>query len=546
METQHTASLGEYVAVLRRRRRIMAAVALPIVLVAVILAITLPDIYRSAANFLLVTDSVSDPAGSSSEFADQYVLSLADRVVSGGNLSRIVEEVDPYPEFGDDQASAVTELRDNVTVQMTTQTILEPGGGRERTVNTGFSVAYDHRVPEKSQQVASALARIFVEQSRTERLAAARGKIDFFKREGERTRDEIAEFESQLAVFKERNFDQLPETAQANITIRGRIEQELDSVDREIRGLQQNRVFVEQQLRQAQAGPTVDNLSALESEYASKSAIYAENHPDLVTLRRQIEGLRAAGPGSGGNTLQAQLNSQRAALAEARQRYSEDHPDIRRMMSNIASLEARVAAGESPTSNLAGESLAAVQLRTQLNAMTTQLNGLQGRSGQLRSRLEQFESRLGSTPEVEREYQAITRGLGTARQQFDQMVEQRMNAEVEAAAISGGAADRFVLTGEPGLPWEPASPKRFAIIIIGLILASILALSTAVAAEAFDSRVRGGADVRRTMGHTPLATVPQIHNSVYFNLRSRRIVRLAVSMLVVTPVLYFLVHFVVN
>jgi hypothetical protein len=174
------------------------------------------------------------------------------------------------------------------------------------------------------------------------------------------------------------------------------------------------------------------------------------------------------------------------------------------------------------------------------------LGGLQGRSGQLRARLEQFESRLGSTPEVEREYQAITRGLGTARSQFDQMVERRMNAEVEAAAISGGAADRFVLTGEPGLPWEPASPKRLAIIFIGLILATILAFSAAIAAEMFDPRVRGGADVRRTMGLLPIATVPQIHNSVYFNLRASRIVRLAVSMLIATPVLYFLVHFMVN
>ncbi len=341
------------------------------------------------------------------------------------------------------------------------------------SINTGFSVSYDHRVPEKAQKVASALARIFVEQSRTERLAAAKGKIDFFKKEGERTRNEIAEFESQLADFKERNFDQLPETAQANITIRSRVESELDGVDREIRSLQQNRVFVAQQLRQAQAGPSVNNLSALESEYASKSAIYAESHPDLVSLRRQIESLRAAGPATGGNTLQAQLDSQRAALAEARQRYSEDHPDIRRMARNIEAMEARVASGESLTSNLAGESLAAVQLQTQVNALDTQLGGLQGRSGQLRARLEQFESRLGSTPEVEREYQAITRGLGTARAQFDQMVEQRMTAEVDAAAISGGAADRFMLTGQPGMPWEPASPKRIAIIIIGLILATI-------------------------------------------------------------------------
>jgi uncharacterized protein involved in exopolysaccharide biosynthesis len=523
----------------------MIAVAQPIILIAVILAIALPDIYRSAANFLLVTDPVADPARSSGEYADQYVMSLADRVLTGDNLSGIVREVNPYPEFEEDESAAVDELRENVSVRMTTQTTLDLGG-RERTVNTGFVVAYDHRVPETAQKVAASLAKTFVEQSRTERLTAAQGKIDFFTKEGERTRNEIAEFESQLAEFKERNFEQLPEAAQANITIRSRVESEMDNVDREIRSLQQNRVFVKQQLTQAQAGPTISNLSALESEYASKSAIYSESHPDVVSLRRQIETLRAAGPATGGNTLQAQLDSQRAALAEARQRYSEDHPDIRRMQRNIETLEARVASGESPTTNLAGESLAAVQLQTQLNSLDTQLAGLQGRSGQLRARLEQFELRLGSTPEVEREYQAITRGLGTARAQFDNMVEQRMNAEVEAAAIAGGAADRFVLTGEPGTPWQPSSPQRLAIVIIGLILASIVALSAVVVVEMLDSRVRGAGDIRRMLGRSPLAVVPEIHNSVYWWRRMRRVLMLGGATVVAAPVIYFVVQLTVN
>ncbi len=246
--------------------------------------------------------------------------------------------------------------------------------------------------------------------------------MKFYAGEAERTSGEIAKYDKQLADFKERNFERLPETAQANIAIRGRLEQELDGVDLQIRNLQQNRVFVAQQLQQAQAGPVVDNLRQLEDEYAKKSAIYAEDHPDVVALRRQIESLRAAGPATGGNTLQAELTAQRAALAEARQRYSEDHPDIRRMERNIQSLEARIASGESPTTNISGETLQAVQLETQLNATDTEIAGLQGRSQQLRQRLEQFESRLGSTPEVEREYQAITRGLDKSRQQFDLMV----------------------------------------------------------------------------------------------------------------------------
>ena len=49
------------------------------------------------------------------------------------------------------------------------------------------------------------------------------------------------------------------------------------------------------------------------------------------------------------------------------------------MQRNIESIEARIAAGESPTASLAGESLQAVQLQTQLNALNTQIAGLRHR-----------------------------------------------------------------------------------------------------------------------------------------------------------------------
>lgn len=540
-----TPSMGEYLAALRRRRMLMLVIGTPIVLIAGILALALPDVYRSNAYFRLVTDRLAEAVAESSELADQYVYSLADRVWDSEKIKEVVREVDPYPELGDDESAARSELLDNVSIQMTIQEVLQPGAGRETSVNTGFVVSYENRSPAKARAVTKGLANVFIDLSRAERLKTADNKIRFYTGEADRTRTEIADYERQLAIFKEKNFQQLPETAQANITIRARLETELENVDREIRGIQQNRVFIVQQLRQAQAGPAVSNLSQMEAEYARISAIYAENHPDVVTLRRQIESLRATGPASGGSTLQGQLDTQKAALAEARQRYSEDHPDIKRMMRNIESLEARIASGESPTASLAGESLMAVQLQTQVNALDTQLAGLQGRSAQLRQRLEELESRLGSTPEVEREYQAISRGLTTARAQFEQMVGSRLNSQMEAAAIQGGTADRFELIASPNLPREPARPQRLAIVILGLIVAAIAALSAVVVAELLDQRVRGAADIRRTLGRAPLAVVPEIQNSVYWRTRTRRVARLTASILILTPILYLFVHLLV-
>jgi polysaccharide biosynthesis transport protein len=543
MATDGGPTFSEYLATLLRRRRLMVWIALPVVLIAAVLAMALPDMYRSTATFRLTSGQVGD-TGAGAEFADQYVMSLADRVLASSNLSAITEATKPYPEYGDEIGEANAELRENVRVAMTIQTILEPRSGRERNINTGFTVDYEHPDAKKAQQVARKLAESFIAVDRDERLQSSQAKVRFFAGEATRTSGEIASYEAQLAAFKEKNFERLPETAQANLSIRARAEQELDNVSREIRSLEQNRVFVAQQLREAQSGPVTTNLRALEEEYARRAAIYSETHPDVVTLRRQIENLRAAGPATGGNTLQGQLDTARAALTEASQRYSPDHPDIRRLQRNIETLEARIAAGESPTASLAGESLQAVQLQTQLNALNTQIAGLRSREQELRGRLEQFEIRLGSTPEVEREYQSITRGLDTARRQFEQTVASRLNAEMEVAAITSGASDRFVLTNQPGSPDEPASPKRLAILIVGLILASIFALTGVVIAEMLDTRVRGAADIRKTLGLAPLAVVPVIRNSLYWRERTRRLAVLGVTMMVAAPVLYVLVYFI--
>ena len=253
MATERSPTFSEYLAALRRRRHLMVWIGLPILLFAAVLAVALPDMYRSTATFRLTTGQVTDIAASA-EFADQYIMSLADRVLTGSNLSEITKATNPYPEFGDDAGEANSELRENVLVAMTVQTILEPDRGRERDINTGFTVDYEHRNPKKAQEVARALANSFVALDREERLKLTQDRVRFYAGEAARTSEEIAKYEAQLADFKEENFERLPETAQANISIRARAEQELDNVSREIRALEQNRVFVAQQLRRRKPG----------------------------------------------------------------------------------------------------------------------------------------------------------------------------------------------------------------------------------------------------------------------------------------------------
>jgi succinoglycan biosynthesis transport protein ExoP len=215
------------------------------------------------------------------------------------------------------------------------------------------------------------------------------------------------------------------------------------------------------------------------------------------------------------------LQTQRSILNEARQRYSDDHPDIKRIMRNIDSLQARIASGETSDRSVSADSPLAMQLRTQLNATDTQLAALQTRSLELRSKLADLEGRLSAAPGVEREFQAVTRDLASARAKYDELVKRQMDAEVSEAAIAGGTADKFRVASNPSRPSEPEKPARLALFLVSLVMAVMVGFTAIVAAQMFDQTVRGVRDVRDILNVTPLVAVPVIETASTMRLRRR-------------------------
>lgn len=537
-----SAGLGEVLGILSRRRMLIATVGLLILIIAGALALGLPDVYRSQATFTLL-QTEEDRQGSDRDlYADEFVYSLTDRVKRSAQLQVVARELEPYPELAGRPDAATGQLRDDISVEMITEELRDPRTGRALEAFKGFAVTYSNRSPDMAVRVLERLPPLYAEISRATALQRAQHDIGFLTAEAERKRAEIDKQEKHLAEFKQRNFDKLPEIAQANVNFRTQIEREVEAVERELRGVRQNRVFLLQQLQQEQAGPTVGNLRQLEDEYNRKSAIYASDHPDVVALRRQIDNLRRAGPGVTGSSLQAELDGQRAALAEARQRYSDDHPDVRRLVRSIEALEARIAAGESAATSRAAPTVVSVQLQTQLNAIDTQIGGLQARSAQLRNQLLSLDMKLGATPEVEREYKLLTRDIESARQLYEQLTDKRMAAEFQVAVISTGTMDRFRLLDPPYRPSKPSQPARLRIFVLGLILATILALGSAIAAELMDPSVRGSRDVRNVLQVTPLALVPQIRNSVFARQHKRRLSLLTACVVVGAPLAFLVVR----
>jgi polysaccharide biosynthesis transport protein len=512
--------LGDYLGILRKRRKLLLMVGLPIIAIGVALAIALPDVYRSqgeieieGAQALKSNANSLAPDPDDTPYADQYVRSLSTVVLSDRNLAKLLNEHQLYDDQAEDPAGALDKLGNDIKVDIVTVPILDPNTGRERDVVTAFSVAYDNSRPKNAQVGAEWLVNSFLEENRHDRQNQASGKAKFFAGEAERMRVHVSGLETKLADFKQKNAGKLPELNEMNLNVMDRTEGDIQNVESQMQALRRERVFIVSQLAQARAAnPDSVNLSALEAEYARKSVQYDQSHPDLIMLRRQIAQLKAGGGSGGGLSLKSQLQTQRSILAETRQRYSEDHPDVQRIQRNIQALQARIASGE--TSDAASaDSPMAVQLTTQLNATDTQLAALQARAMELRTKLNGLEGRIVAAPEVERDYQAVTRDLAAARAKYDELLKRQMDAEVSEAAIAGGTADKFRVKSSPKTPDKAAKPQRIAIVIIAAVLAVIASLTSVIMAQLMDPTVRGARDIQDILGVAPLTSVPVIKRS---------------------------------
>lgn len=521
MDADSTPELSGYLHAIARRKALLFGVAIPIAILAILLAIGLPDKYTSSA--LVEIDepssaqSMAETSGGES-YADQYVTNLKGIVLTDANLRKMAAEHDLYPDLADDESAMLTRLRRDISVSIVTTPILDPRTGREREVVDAFTLSFDHRTPAKAQAGAQWLVGAFLAEHRRQRQGRASGAAQFYAKEAERLRTHVAQLEAKLADFKNKHYGQLPELTGINMSMMDRAESQMAQNETQMRSLRQERVFVASQLEQARSqGPEAGSLRALEDQYARMKSSYDEGHPDMIALRRQIDSIKYGTSAGAGGSLRSQLTAKRQTLAEARQRYGVEHPDIKRLQRDIATLETRIKNGEKSDTEMSDGTPMGMQLRAQLNAIDSQLNSLSAQNAQLRAKLSSIESNVTAVPQVEREYGNLTRDLTISREKYEQLLNRQMDAEVSESAIVGGRADEFRLVQAPMLPAAPAKPKRLAILLIGLVAAVVLALTAAVGAEALDPKVRGARDIRELLQVSPLVAIPAIRNS-----RSRR------------------------
>ena len=552
-------------AILRRRRTPMIVAFLTALVVALIVAAAWPPTYISSATILIEQQEMPlDLVRSTiSSNADQRLQVINQRVMITDNLLRIIQRYDLYPDERKKRGreTILTMMRNDMSFRTIRADVIDPRQGRPMQATIAFAVGFKSPSAESAAKVATELSSLYLEENLQNRRRLTDETTQFLSDEAGKLSKHIAELDEQISQFKEQHVNTVPEREPLNVQLLTRADDEKRDITARLNQIDQQLLYLSSQLTQvdptsqmfSQTGERVlttsDRLKLLRTQYEQASAIYAPDHPDVLRMKREIEGLeKNAGPvEDDANDRARQLEKAEADLVSARERYAPDHPDIARLERLVTALKS----GDSQTTSAPAASDTKkpdnplyIQLMTQKESLLGERRSEEAKQVELTARAKELERRLETSPLIERQYVAIARELENTQSKYREVRQKQMEAQLAQSLESERKGERFSLIEPAIVPQEPASPNRVLILVLGSVLALAAALGIAVLLEVADGSVRGRADVMSLLTAPPLAVVPWFENAQDRVVRRRKqryaILGIVVAILIALAFVHFL------
>lgn len=467
MDHDYSLTLNDYVTILRRRASLMALTFVVVLAIALTVAVALKPIYRSAGTILVESQTVSPDLvqGSPAGFVDEQIEVIRQRVLTRENLLKIIEKYGLYKD-GDHSLSVSEKVE-----MMRSQVLLEPiranAKGKKNAVTIAFELSFEGRSAEMAHGVANDLVTLFLNEnvrSRTERASEA---TDFLSSEADRIKKELDSYESQIAEYKQRHGDALPQHLEMTMTMISRAESELQQIERDRRF-------------------SLDELKGLEAEQGAANA---------------------DGPSAGANLDNASAETLKAEYARLSSVYKESHPDVRALKRRIAALESSAGSGGGASVPV---SVARQKLAAKINIVRQRLDDLEEQQRNLRNRIQSNERKVAQTPQVERALSTLMRDYDNAQKKYAEIRAKQMSAQVTENMVQENKAERFTLIEPPTRPDRPAKPDRVKIILLGLLASLGSPVGLVFILENINQRIRGANALTAALGHRPLVVIPYI------------------------------------
>lgn len=508
---------------------------LPFVLVAFLstaMALTLPSIYSSKATILIEAQNIPEEMVRTTVtgFVEERLQSLTQIVLSRANLEEIVNKLNLYPELREKNTieQIVARMRNNIEMTPIHAQVSNPRAGRSIAATIAFDISYEGKDPEQTAGVTSALVSLYLEQNLKVREEKAVGTVNFFRQQLEEIKNEMDVREKQIASFKEENLHSLPELMQFNMQIVERTRNDLDARQKDVDTLVNQLIYLQGQLAAIEPiryrggtdgrGATLEEeLRFLNNQYLALKAVKAENHPDMIKLKNQVNSLdKEAYSRQSMRDLAVNLENKQNQLEAMRQRYSDSHPDVIALSREVNILESQF---EERTLNrtlftevesMEPENPAFINIQTQIASTRLQIDNARAKIRELEKAYARYQRRVENSPAVEQQFKFLQRDYLSLQQSYQETTSRLQDALEAMELEEGQMAEKLIVIEPPQIPEMPVKPNRRAILMLGVVFASGIGVGSTAMAEYFDASVRDTRNLARISGSSVLGSIPYL------------------------------------
>ncbi|OAI01115.1 lipopolysaccharide biosynthesis protein [Methylomonas methanica] len=564
MENQ-AIDIKDYLKTIKRRRKFLIIPFLIIALISIVLAVLLPAVYRSTSTILIEAQEIPAELVHSTvtTFADQRIQMISQRIMTRPNLTEIIKKYDLYAEERQKKPEEVIleKMRKSIKVETISADVANNKSGPAQQATIAFTLTFDDKSPTLAQKVANELTSLFLKENIKSRTESAENAALFLSEESKRLKAKIQEIQQNLANFKEKNLNQLPQISALNQQELTSLSNQLLQMDSQERSLQDRRFYLEGELAQidpnAMATNAVgnrvfdmkDRLKELQSQYPSVLSSHSASHPDVIKIKREIDSLqKEIGSNTDLNAMNGELTDRKAELALLLKQYSDKHPDVVKLQKQISALQQSLAtAKQSDYSNtdIQPDNPAYITLKSQLASVNTEIESLNFTRGRVQSKMEELRQSLRQSPLVEKEYMDLIQDLDNTNLRYREVSTREMEAQISQQLEMERKGERFTLIDPPQEPLQPVSPNRIAIMVLGMVLALASGFGAVALTEMLDSTINSPKAVAAILGVEPLASIPyfesQKEHQAHKNERRMLLIGMAIAGILAVVAFHFIV-----
>ncbi len=432
----------------------------------------LADVYEAEAVILVDSQKIPEKfVASTVQVSVQDSLnSISQQVLTVTRLEQILDKYNLYPDLRKvkPKDELVEKLRHDLDIT------LERGFSLGRP--GAFRVVYDAPSPSVAAGVVNEVADLFVTQNVKTREQRAEGTSEFIENQLKQAKKSLDLQEAQLSNYKLKWAGELPQQETALMGALSRLQQELQGNQEATARAEQNKLVLENSLRFAES-----SVSTL-----TRAAAAAAANPPV--------GPAPAAPVPASVRLRAQLN-------DLRQRYYDDHPEVRRVKLELEQAVADEAKNPAPAiaatpaapaggadaapfqAELDKQKERASATRTQLQVIDQEINGRALERQRILRDMADYQARVEKLPIREQQMAALTRDYETSKANYRSLLDKRISAEMATEMEKSQQSERFTVL-EPARPPElPIKPRRGVMYIAGAFAGLAMGLALSLARE---------------------------------------------------------------